>query len=315
MNPLQKSGYLPATTNDQTQLFYTLFYPYAASVKATLLIVHGMQEHSGRYAEIAEYFAAHGIAVLTYDHLGHGKSVKEKKDIGFFQLEKPDERLIADAEMMADHLAEQYPDVPHFILGHSMGSFITRCLLQKASSKFSGAIITGTGGPLPGIDVLRAYLSLATAIAPRHRTFLNSVFTSVNNKHFKKDKDFGDTSWLSINPENRKAFEQDELCGIPFTHNAFYTLFTVYKKATARNWASSISKSFPFLFVSGQNDPIGDFGKGVMHTVDNLKTDGFENVDVKMYPEMRHEILNESIREEVLTEIYKWIFKFNNHRE
>ncbi|MGG1923771.1 alpha/beta fold hydrolase [Chryseobacterium sp.] len=309
MNPLQKSGYLPATTNDQTQLFYTLFYPYAASVKATLLIVHGMQEHSGRYAEIAEYFAAHGIAVLTYDHLGHGKSVKEKKDIGFFQLEKPDERLIADAEMMADHLAEQYPDVPHFILGHSMGSFITRCLLQKASSKFSGAIITGTGGPLPGIDVLRAYLSLATAIAPRHRTFLNSVFTSVNNKHFKKDKDFGDTSWLSINPENRKAFEQDELCGIPFTHNAFYTLFTVYKKATARNWAAPISKSFPFLFVSGQNDPIGDFGKGVMHTVDNLKTDGFENVDVKMYPEMRHEILNESIREQVLKEIHNWILK------
>lgn len=313
MSLSQTSAFLPSKINNESRLYYTQFSTQTA--KATLLIVHGMQEHSGRYAEIAEYFASHGIAVLTYDHLGHGKSVKEKKDIGFFQLEKPDERLIADAKMMADHLAEQYPDVPHFILGHSMGSFITRCLLQKASSQFSGAVITGTGGPLPGIDLLRVYLSLATAIAPRHRTFLNSVFTSVNNKHFKKDKDFSDTSWLSVNPKNRQAFEQDELCGIPFTHNAFYTLFTVYKKATTRNWASSISKSFPFLFVSGQNDPIGDFGKGVMHTVDNLKADGFENVDVKIYPEMRHEILNESIREEVLKEIYKWIFKFNNHRE
>ncbi|MGN7865820.1 alpha/beta fold hydrolase [Chryseobacterium sp. 22458] len=304
-----KSSYLSSNLNNDSKLFYTLFSPETA--KATLLIVHGMQEHSGKYSEIAEYFANHGIAVLTYDHLGHGKSVKNKDEIGFFQLKKPDERLVSDAEMMADYLTEQYPGIPHFILGHSMGSFVTRCLLQKASSKFSGAIITGTGGPLAGIDVLRGYLSLATAIAPRHRTFLNSVFTSVNNKHFKKDKDFSDTSWLSVNPENRKAFEQDELCGIPFTHNAFYTLFSIYKKATSRNWAASISLSFPLLFVSGQNDPIGDFGKGVMHTVNNLKTDGFQNVEVKLYPEMRHEILNEEIREEVLNGIYTWILKYS----
>lgn len=305
MASFRSSSYLPSNVNQESKIFHTLFTPQTA--KATLLIVHGMQEHSGRYAEIAEYFANHGIAVLTYDHLGHGKSVKEKKDIGFFQIDKPDERLIADAEMMADHLAGQYPDVPHFILGHSMGSFITRCLLQRASKKFTGAIITGTGGPLPGIDVLRGYLSLANMIAPHHRTFLNSVFTKVNNKQFKKDKDFGDTSWLSINPKNRTAFEQDELCGIPFTHNAFYTLFTVYKRATARNWAASISPSFPFLFVSGQNDPIGDFSKGVMLTVNNLKTDGFQDVDAKIYPEMRHEILNEEIREEVLNDIGDWM--------
>ncbi|WP_353151071.1 lysophospholipase [Chryseobacterium sp.] len=309
MTSSQKSAYMPSNFNSRSKLFYTLFSPDNISAKATLLIVHGMQEHSGRYSEIAEYFANRGIAVLTYDHPGHGKSVKEKKDIGFFQLSKPDKRLISDAEMMADHLAEQYPDVPHFILGHSMGSFVTRCLLQKASSKFSGAIITGTGGPLAGINILKGYLSLANAIAPRRRTFLNSVFTNVNNKHFKKDKDFSDTSWLSVNPENRKAFEQDELCGIPFTHNAFYTLFTIYKRATARDWATSISQSFPLLFVSGQNDPIGDFGKGVMLTIDHLKQDGFKDVEYKIYSEMRHEILNEKIREEVLNVIHEWVLK------
>ncbi|SIT23704.1 Lysophospholipase, alpha-beta hydrolase superfamily [Chryseobacterium ureilyticum] len=306
--PISKaSAYLPSNINSESQLFYTMFSP--ETVKATLLIVHGMQEHSGRYAEIAEYFANHGIAVLTYDHLGHGKSVKDKNEIGFFQLDKPDDRLISDAEMMADHLAAQYPDVPHFILGHSMGSFVTRCLLKRASKKFAGAIITGTGGPLPGIDVLRRYLSFANMIAPHHRTFLNSVFTKVNNKQFKKDKNFGDTSWLSVNQKNRTAFEQDELCGIPFTHNAFYTLFTVYKRATTRNWAASISLSFPFLFVSGQNDPIGDFGKGVTLTINNLKNDGFQDVNAKIYPEMRHEILNEEIREKVLSEIYDWMLK------
>lgn len=309
MKSLQQSAYLATTTNDQTPLFYTLFSPQTIPVKATLQIVHGMQEHSGRYSEIAEYFANRGFAVLTYDHLGHGKSVKDKKDMGFFQFTHPDERLISDAEKISKHLMDQYPDVPHFILGHSMGSFITRCLLQRASGKFAGAIITGTGGPLPGIDLLRGYLSLANAIAPRRRTFLNSVFTNVNNKQFKKDKDFSDTSWLSLNPANRNAFSQDELCGIPFTNNAFYTLFSIYKQATVRNWAQTIPKSFPFLFISGQNDPIGDFGKGVTKTVENLKLDGFKDVEVEIYPEMRHEILNEEIREHVLNQIDHWISK------
>lgn len=309
MTSSQRSGYLLTDTSDEQKLFYTLFSPAVIPVKATLQIVHGMQEHSGRYSEIAEHFANKGFAVLTYDHLGHGKSVKDKKDIGFFQLNNPDEKLITDSKKMSKHLMDQYPNVPHFILGHSMGSFITRCLLQKMSGKFAGAIITGTGGPLPGIDLLRGYLSLTNAIAPHHRTFLNSVFTSVNNKQFKKDKDFSDTSWLSLNPANRNTFSQDELCGIPFTNNAFYALFSIYKKATVRNWAQTIPKSFPFLFISGQNDPIGDFGKGVTKTVEKLKSDGFKDVEVEIYPEMRHEILNEEIRKEILHEMDEWISK------
>lgn len=309
MQTLQQSGYLSQNTNDQPKLFYNLFYPETNEVKATLQIIHGMQEHSGRYSEIAEYFASHGLAVLTYDHLGHGKSVNEKKDIGFFQLDHPDKKLINDAAMMNDHLISQYPDVPHFILGHSMGSFVTRCLLQKIGNQFTGAIIVGTGGSLTGLSVLNGYFSLANRIAPHQKTFFNSLFNFVNNSHFKKDENFTDTSWLSLSQANRDAFSQDELSGVPFTNNAFYTLFKIYKRATKRNWASNVPKSLPLLFVSGQNDPIGNFGKGVMQTVNNLKQDGFNNVDYKIYPDMRHEIMNEEIREEVLNGIYGWISK------
>jgi alpha-beta hydrolase superfamily lysophospholipase len=304
----QKSSYLSHGSSEK-KLFHTLFTPVEIPVKATLLIIHGMQEHSGRYSEIAEYFADRGLAVLTYDYLGHGKSVKDKKDIGFFQLDQPDEKLISDAEAMGEHLHQHYPDVPHFILGHSMGSFVTRCLLQKSSGKFTGAVIVGTGGPLAGISLIKGYLSLANKIAPHYPTYLNKLFNIVNNKRFKKDKDFSDTSWLSVNPANRKAFTEDELCGVPFTNNAFYALFSIYKKATARNWAVSIPKSFPFLFISGQNDPIGDFSKGVKQTVNLLKQDGFKDINTNIYPEMRHEILNEAIREEVLNDILQWISK------
>lgn len=304
-----QSSYLTPNSTSETKLFHTLFTPTEVPVKATLLIVHGMQEHSGRYAEIAGYFADKGLAVLTYDHLGHGKSVKDKKDIGFFQLDQPDEKLISDAETMSDYLIKQYPDVPHFVLGHSMGSFVTRCLLQRASNKLTGAVIVGTGGPLAGINLIKGYLSLANKIAPHYPTYLNTLFNTINNQSFKKDKDFSDTSWLSLNPANRKAFTEDKLCGIPFTNNAFYALFSIYKKATARSWADLISKSFPLLFISGQNDPIGDFSKGVMKTVDYLKHDGFKDVNAKIYPEMRHEILNETIREEVFDDIFQWISK------
>ncbi|MGG5208323.1 alpha/beta fold hydrolase [Chryseobacterium sp. MIQD13] len=307
---LQKSSYLSPTSDSKTKLFYTLFTPDIDSVKATLIIIHGMQEHSGRYTEIAEYFANHGFVVLTYDHLGHGKSVNDKKDIGFFQLDQPDEKLISDAEAMSEHLHKQYPDVPHFILGHSMGSFVTRCLLQRTSSKFTGAVIVGTGGPLAGIGLVKGYLSLANKIAPHHPTYLNTLFNKVNNSHFKKDKDFGDTSWLSVNSANRKAFTEDELCGVPFSNNAFYALFSIHKRATTRNWAAHIPKSFPLLFVSGQNDPIGDFSKGVLKTVNYLKEDGFKDISTKIYPEMRHEILNEEIRENVFNDIYYWISKY-----
>lgn len=309
MRSSQTSSYLSPSPSSEVKIFHTLFTPDEVSVKATLLIIHGMQEHSGRYAEIAGYFADQGFVVLTYDHLGHGKSVKDKKDIGFFQLDQPDEKLVSDADAMGDYLIQKYPDVPHFVLGHSMGSFVTRCLLQRAGGKFKGAIITGTGGPLAGIGLINGYLSLANKIAPHYLTYLNTLFTTVNNKSFKKDKDFSDTSWLSLNPANRKAFTEDELCGIPFTNNAFYTLFSIYKKATARNWAVSIPKSFPILFVSGQNDPIGDFSKGVIKTVDYLKKDGFKDINVKIYPKMRHEILNEEIREEVFNDIFQWILK------
>lgn len=311
MKTLQHSGYLSKNTNDRPKLFYNLFISETNQIKATLLIIHGMQEHSGRYSEIAEYFASRGLAVLTYDHLGHGKSVNEKKDIGFFQLDQPDKKLIDDAEMMSNHLSSQYPNVPHFILGHSMGSFVTRCLLQRISTQFTGSVIVGTGGYLAGITLLNAYFSIANKIAPHQKTFFNSLFNFVNNSHFKKDKNFSDTSWLSINQTNRDAFTQDELSGIPFTNNAFYTLFKLYKQATKRNWASPISKSLPFLFISGKDDPIGNFGKGIMQTVNNLKHDGFTHVASKIYPDMRHEIMNEEIREKVLNDIYVWIFQNN----
>lgn len=295
------------STTDITQLFYTLFIPENTTVKATLIILHGMQEHSGRYRELAIKCTESGLAVLTYDHVGHGKSVNNKHDFGFFRKNNPAEKLINDADIMSDLIEKKYPAVPHFILGHSMGSFITRCLLQQKSNKFSGAIIVGTGGSKFGIGLLKAYFFITNCIASKRKTYFNILFNKVNNSHFKKDKDFCEQSWLSLSKQNQQNFLKDPLNGLPFTNNAYYALFSVYKQATNRNWANSISKSFPFLFVSGEDDPIGDFSKGVIKTIDQLREDGFINVAFKIFPKMRHEILLEDNREYVITTIIDWI--------
>jgi len=306
----ETSNYLPSVVSDETHELYYTFYQPETTAKATILILHGMQEHSGRYADFAKYLAHQGFAVLTYDHLGHGKTAKTKEELGFFTLKAPEKRLIRDARNMAEFVEKSYPEVPHFIIGHSMGSFITRCLLRKQSSRFKGAVIIGTGGQNPAIGPAKGLLSLLSSVSPYNRSeLIAELFGKLSNSHFKDEEfDYG-TNWLSVNKENRKAFMLDELCGVPFSNNAFYTLFSVMETATARDWSKSISQDFPFIFISGADDPVGDFSKGVQSTVNNLKADGFKNVQLNLYDGMRHEILNEDIKEQVYADILEWLNK------
>lgn len=307
----ETSNYLPSVVGDEThELYYTVYEPETTTIKATVLILHGMQEHSGRYADFARHLAHQGFAVLTYDHLGHGKTAKTKEELGFFTLKTPEKRLIRDARNMAEFLEKSYPETPHFIIGHSMGSFITRCLLRKQSSRFIGAAIIGTGGYNPAIGPAKGLLSLLNSLSPYNRSeLISELFGKISNSHFKDEEFDHGTNWLSVNKENRKAFMLDELCGVPFSNNAFFTLFSLMETATARDWSKSIAQEFPFIFVSGTDDPVGEFSKGVQSTVDNLQTDGFKNVQLNLYPGMRHEILNEDIKGQVYDDIVVWLNK------
>ncbi|WP_314242957.1 alpha/beta hydrolase [Empedobacter tilapiae] len=299
--------------NIPLNIFYKTIVP-EEEIKATLLIIHGMQEHSGRYENFAKYLADKGILVLLYDHLGHGKTAKIEKDYSFFSLENPKKKLIGNAKIMTKWLEDQYPLLPHFILGHSMGSFITRCLLQEYGNHFDGAIIMGTGGRIPGINLLSSFLSLLNKLIPHKRSqLLNTIFSKSNNKHFKNEENFHETNWLSLDELNRLNFLKDPLCGIPFTVNGFYTLINLNIQATKKNWVKAIPQSLPIYFVSGADDPIGDFGKGVLQSYKDLEQNGFEKVSIKLYPNLRHEILNESIRDEVYQDIIDWLTVLINH--
>lgn len=167
-------------------LYYTLFVPDGQPVQATVLLLHGMAEHHKRYTDFADYLVSHGIAVLAYDQRGHGRTAQNPAELGFFQRTNPVERLIADAAAMAAHVARCYPEAPHFLLGHSMGSFVARCLLQRAGGSFRGAVLVGTAAGTPGTTLGRALLGALNKLAPRHRTsVVNGLFGWLNNRHFK----------------------------------------------------------------------------------------------------------------------------------
>ncbi|WP_019673085.1 alpha/beta fold hydrolase [Psychrobacter lutiphocae] len=295
-------------SSDKTHtLNHTLFEPQQP-VKATLLILHGMTEHSGRYADFAQFLAGHGIAIITYDHLGHGRSINNANELGYFGEKHPMQTLLKDAIIMADTLKVQYPDVPHFIMGHSMGSFIVRTLLQVHSSQFSGAILMGSSDYNP---LVKLAIPLATALNKLQPRRPNPIFTNIVNKIFnsrlKNNRIKSDRAWLCANPEAIASYEDDPLCGFDFTNNGFWTLFQLMQEGLSKNWADTIEPDFPMLFISGEDDPVGDMGKGIRKLTIRMKKQGFKQIEQLLYPLMRHEPLHEQDNQLVYQDLLHWL--------
>ncbi len=302
----ETSGYFNSAQNKQ--LFYRLFQPNTDEIIGTLLILHGMQEHSGRYIDFAKYLCNQGYIVMCYDHLGHGKTVNNQEELGFFKLGNPAQQLIDDAEEIFKKFELLFPDYPHYILGHSMGSFILRLLLQRIGDRVDGAIIVGTGDKNPIGGIAKGLLCVMNMLMPKRRSKLvNMAFEKMNNSKFKDEPDASSTSWLSVSKSNREAFSADILNGVPFSNNGFYALLTLNINATKAGWYRPINNSLPLLFVSGGDDPIGNFGKGVQNITRILSKEGFADVSLKLYDGMRHEIMNEDIKKQVYHDILTWL--------
>lgn len=301
----------PILSSDNAHyLHHTFFEPTGddTAIKATLLIVHGMAEHSGRYATFAQFLADNGIAVATYDQLGHGQTIKTEADLGFFGEEHPMQSLLKDVIIMADSLKARHPKVPHFVMGHSMGSFIVRNVLKHHAQGFAGAILMGTADANPLTKVLLPVNKLLATVAPKKP---NTVFATVMNKllnsKLENRTNTSEFAWLAQNQAAVSAYEADPLTGFDFTNNGFMTLFALMQTSLNKNWAMTISKDFSMLFVSGEEDPIGDMGRGIRNIVSRLQKRSFDHVTLTLYPNMRHEPLHEKERQMVYQDILSWI--------
>lgn len=307
----------PDTSNDNIlssdnihYLHHNFFEPSNkdTAIKATLLIVHGMAEHSGRYADFAQFLADHGIAVATYDHLGHGQTIKTEADLGFFGEEHPVQSLLKDVIVMADSLKARHLNVPHFVMGHSMGSFIVRNVLKHHAHSFKGAILMGTADANPLTKVLLPVNKILAKVAPRQpNTVLATVMNKLLNTKIKNRTSSSQFAWLSKNTANIEAYEADPMTGFDFTNNGFMTLFALMEASLNKGWSATIAKNFPMLFISGEDDPIGNMGKGIRKIVTRLNKKNFSHVDIQLYPNMRHEPLHEKDNQAVYQDILEWI--------
>ena len=288
-------------------LYDIRYYIYTPKKPARYLlqITHGMCEYIERYEGFIKFIGRQGVLVAGHDHAGHGRSINSPDDLGYFSNDPYDLTLVKDLKTMTDFLSERYPDLPHFILGHSMGSFILRKYLMQFGRSLSGIFISGTGGDNPALSSgIQLAKSISAVRGDKHRSSLfNKIFFNGFYKNFQEENDR--FSWLSQDKNVVKAYHKDPKCNFVFTMNGFKGFLSVMKEVTGDEWAPKVPKEVPYHLFSGKQDPVGSYGKGVQETYTKLIESGVKDVTMKLYDNGRHEMLNEISKREVYDDILR----------
>lgn len=278
-----------------------------ATTKAVVQIAHGMAEHKERYEEFAAFLAENGYAVFIHDHLGHGESVTDDKYLGFFGEEDGWKNLVEDCLTVTKYARELFANIPVVLFGHSMGSFIARAYSQMHINAIDAAIFCGTSGPNPAAGIA---IKLADYIAKSrgnlHRSeFINALAFGTYNKKIKPKRT--DFDWLTNDVDIVDKYIADKYCGFLFTACGYRDLFSVLKYVSAKSWYKGVRKNLPIYLIAGDADPVGEYGAGVKQVAADLKKSGHRRVDIKLFKGMRHEILNEIERADVMKNILNWL--------
>ena len=283
------------------QLYCRLYIP-EGEPKGFFHVVHGMTEHIRRYDEFMQTIAEHGYVCYGFDNLGHGYTADDDGDLGYIGKW---EWMVEDMQKVTLMMKAEFgEELPRILMGHSMGSFIARC---GASPKiWSKAIFMGTGGPNPasaaGLAIIRGLIRKYGERS--YSSKIDDMITGKFNERFVDEHDF--VSMISTIPEVREKYRQDKYCTFRFTLNAQYVLVKLQSLCNRQIWFRSVSSKLPILLLSGSEDPVGSYGKGVQAVYDNPKKYG-KNVDMKLYEGYRHEVLNDVCREEVIADILNCI--------
>lgn len=269
-------------------------------------LTHGMAEHIARYDDFARFLASNGFVVCGNDHLGHGKSITERSQIGYMGEQNGDKRLVDDMHILTRIMKKRNPDIPYFLFGHSMGSFCARVYGSHFGYELDGMILCGTGS-LP--EIVNAATDVIDMLIEKYGTTRRvDKMGELMNKGFAMlgDDKENPLSWLSVNPENRLAYSNDELCGFTYTLAGYRDIYNLMREACDPDWAYRLPDGLPVMVISGAKDPVGSNGKGVLATADQLVMAGIEPTTI-LYPTMRHEILNETDNDVVYNDVLKFL--------
>jgi len=302
-------------SKDGKSIFIHYWQPLEISEEPTIVqIVHGMAEHGGRYNEFASFLVQKGFIVYANDHRGHGRSVGEEDTFGYFADTDGWNRVVADLYMVSSYIISNHPKGKLILLGHSMGSFLARRFVQCYDLKLAGLLISGTGydtGILGDLGIGIAKFQMLKNGSSTLSTLLDRLSFGSFNKTFKSAETPFD--WLSRDSKKVREYIEDPYCGFVFTAGGFCDMLGGIKELHKREEIKRTPIDVPIYIFSGELDPVGKEGKGVKKVYDSYITMGCKDVTLKLYPEGRHEMLNEINRYDVYRDIIDWIyFKSSN---
>lgn len=274
---------------------------------AVVQIIHGMCDYTERYESFIRFLTENNMVVCGADHIGHGRTAASEYDLGYFAEKDGDRLLVKDAFFLTRKMRKQYPDVPFFYFGHSMGSFVLRDLLTEQPTGASGAVISGTGGPDMPFGMAKALVKAVRTVKGsryRSKTLYHLMFGAYNHKidHPKTQYD-----WISSDPAVAARFAADPKCTFRFTAAAMEDLVNLYARISQKDWAEKMPKDLPLLLIAGEADPVGAYGKGVQTVFERLKETGIRDLSCKLYPKARHELHNELGKEGMMQDVLVWM--------
>ncbi|GAB6089611.1 alpha/beta fold hydrolase [Spirochaeta dissipatitropha] len=282
----------------------------ADSPCAVVIMVHGLAEHGVRYTELADYLSRRRIASIAYDHRGHGKSLTASPGIGSFAPKNGWNVLLGDLQSVSDFVKKDFPDIPVFLLGHSMGSFLVRTHLALQKSRYSGVIISGTASD-PGIagraGLLLARILCLMGASLKPSPLLNSLSFGAFNKAFAPAE--SDFDWLSRDSEEVAKYIHDNMCGFVPTAGLFRDMLAGLIESNSKRIITQTETDLPKLFFSGGSDPVGRAGKGFYRVLKVYRKCGHDLINAKLYPDGRHEMLHEVNRTEVYEDVVSWMLE------
>lgn len=260
--------------------------------RAIFQIVHGMAEHKERYYPFMEYLSQNGFVCVIHDHRGHGESVKSEQDLGYM-YDGGARALVEDVKKVQDWAKAQYPGLPVYLFGHSMGSMVVRAFARRYDDSIAKLIVSGcpSDNPAKGIALALARITGALKGANRPSRLLNRLAFGSYGTMFEEGNPL---AWLSANRQNTLDYRDDPLCGFIFTANGFENLFKIMKACYAPKGWKMANPSLPVRFISGGDDPCRISDKDFYKAVDFMKKRGYTNVTSILYPGLRHEILLEN---------------------
>ena len=306
MNYILNEVKFPSSDGKNT-IYAEIYEPKNTAARGVVQLVHGMIDYTGRYTELADFLAQHGFILAGNHHLGHGKSVSTPSDFGHFADKGGYSYVIEDVRSMNKRLHSLYPHLPIVMLGHSMGSFIARIYAKEYPATIEGLIIHGTGGPNPLVGVGKALAGvIRSAKGARHKSALiNKMAFGAYNSRFPKEE--GHNAWLTRDLETVKDRDTNPFTSFEFSVSSYIDLFTFLGNSNSKAWFKGYPKELRTLVISGDMDPVGNYGKGPRYVYKQLMISGVSSVKLKTYEGARHELFNETNRAEVFEDLLAWL--------